>query len=532
MMLSVILNRHLLTIVVFALLLSAGIIALTQELDVDSSESNEKKTPEISAQTSPLDGNEQQSKQVRWFRSNSGGMALEEMGSRFTALRHEYALSIDHENYKEFHEMLFQYNTGNYNTEIRTLYRNGEIIRTQWILRDKKGTTRVNAVIIEPKKEEEQAAEDIVIHEKPAEQDTDNNEQLADNDEQIAIDNEQLADNAEQLTENNGRTAGNGVQASNNNRRTTRRNRQAAANAGQTAENGEYAENGEQVADNGEHAGENTEHIADNSAEEADGKHEIIITEAEVEEMEKIVNLIETSRLIGFIEEFDEKSFLTCEIRLYENGSKDRIEYKAKDNLIITASVFTWDENKKDVAAAYTDHYRYNRSLSLRSVEREFLKQTKLDDEYLIITFPRRIMDAVNEEFLKSQRQNILPEFFGDIYAQAESRIIYESDARGRIISQTYYDENDKIVWMVKNTWSNDRITSTVKTEGDSEYTARFEYTANGDRVTERNYRNGVLERVVHSEGKTDIEELYFKNVLILRAVWIDGKKISEERVR
>jgi len=533
---SINLNLKLVSIVVLVLLLFAGIIALTQELDVDSSESNEEEKQEVTAQTSPVTDEQPHGKPVRWFRSNAGGMALAEMGTRFTALRNEYALSIDFENYTEFPEMLFQYNTGNLTPEIRTLYRKGEVIRTQWILRDKNGTTRINAVIIEPKKAEAQAP---AAPEKPAELKAESGGQLADNNERLTISDEQLADNGGQLTGSNGQTTGNEEPPVNNNRRAARRNRQTAVNSGRTANNAEQAaadgaqsEGGEeQAAENPEQIAYNGERAPDDSEQAANGGEQDVKLAEEIPQ-EKAGNVTHTSQLLGFIEEFDEKAFLTSETRIFQNGSKDRIEYKSKDNLIITSTVFVWDENKKDIAASYTDHYRYNRSLSLRSVEREFLKETKLEAGYFIITFPRRLMDAVNEAFFKSQRQNILPDFFGDVYAQAETRIIYESDDRGRIISQTFYDEDNNVIWIVKNTWSKDRIIATTKIEGDNEFTAQFEYAANGDRIVERNYKNGVLERVVRTEGKTDIEELYFHNILVLRAVWEDGKKISEERVR
>jgi len=530
------LNNKLIIITVLVLLLFAGIIALTQELEISQAAPNEEKKQETSsAQTGTASENQPSAKPVRWFRSNAGGMALAEMGSRFTALRNEYALSVDFENYKEFPEMLFQYNTGNYNAEIRTLYRKGEILRTQWILRDKNGTTRVNAVIIQPKKEEAQAP---AAPEKPAGQNVESGGQMADNSEQLTAGDEQLADNGGQPAENNGQTAENEELVVNNNRRTTRRNRQTAVNSAQPANSAEQfvsdtvqaADNAEAEANGGEQIADNVEVASENEPENAEKAQEVEVTEEKPQD--KPGNASNTSQLIGFIEEFDEKSFLTSEVRLYENGSKDRIEYKSKNNLILTATVFIWDDNKKDISAAYTDYYRYNRSLSLRAVEREFLREIKLDEEYFIITFPRRLMDAVNEQFFKSQRQNILPDFFGDVYAQAESRIIYESDDRGRIISQTFYDEDDNLVWAVKNTWSNDRITATTKTEGDNVFTAQYEYAKNGDRISESNYKNGVLERVVRTEGKTDIEELYFKNVLVLRAVWEDGRKISEERIK
>ena len=481
-----VINKKLLTIAILAILLFAGIIALTQELDTPQTESKEEKKEEKKdeeAEKSPIIRVPE--KPMRWFRSNAGGMALEELGTRFVALRYEYTLAIDYSPYHDIPDILLPFNNNDFTTEIRTLYRKSDIIRTQWIFRDKNGSTRLNAVFIEQKKEEVKPQEKTA-----AAQGTESKEQGTESKEQ--------AENKEQGTEKK-----------------------------EQAENKEQGtENKEQGAESKEQGAENKEQAAGNGTQLTEEKP------AAKKSAEKKPAKEPASPLIGFIEIFNETGFLTSETRLYEDGSKDKIEYTAKNNLIISAAVFLWDKEKKDVAASYTDHYRYNRSLSLRGVEREFFKDMKNEDEPLLIAFPRRLMDAVNEPFFKSQRENIVPEFFGDVFVKAESKIFYESDDRGRIISQTLYDENNKVIWVIKNTWLNDRITTTVKTEGDNEFTARFEYNANGDKIVERNFKNGVLERVVKTQGKTDIEELYYNNILVLKAVWEDGRKISEERVR
>jgi len=482
-----ILNKKILTCAILAALLFVGIIALTQELDTTQTGAKEEKKEEkkeaeekAEAEKSPVVRVPE--KPMRWFRSNVGGMALEEIGTRFVALRYEYALAIDYSPYHDIPDLITPYFKSDYTSEIRTLYRKNEIIRTQWIFRDKNGTSRLNAVFIERKKEEE----------KPKE--TPASTQTAEKKEQVTEKKEQGAESREQEEENKEQGA-------------------------EKKEQGE--ESKEQGSENKEQREESGEQIESKGIQTVEEKPVV-----------KKPAPIQNSPLTGFIETFDEKAFLTSETRFYEDGSKDKIEYTAKDNLIISTTVFLWDKEKKDVTASYTDHYRYNRSLSLRGVEREFLKDMKPEDEPWLITFPRRLMDAVNDPFFTSQRENIVPEFFGDVFVKKDSKIVYESDDRGRIISQTFYDEDEKVVWIIKNIWSNDRITSTIKTEGDNEFTARFEYNANGDKIVERNYKNGVLERVVSTTGKTDVEELYYNNILVLKAVWEDGRKIQEERVR
>jgi hypothetical protein len=84
---------------------------------------------------------------------------------------------------------------------------------------------------------------------------------------------------------------------------------------------------------------------------------------------------------------------------------------------------------------------------------------------------------------------------------------------------------------MVKNTWSGDRIIAVLKIEGDVEKLTEYEYDSDGKRKTQRDIHNGVLERMVRIDGSKETEELYMNGVVVLRAFWEDGRKISEERV-
>jgi len=195
-----------------------------------------------------------------------------------------------------------------------------------------------------------------------------------------------------------------------------------------------------------------------------------------------------------------------------------------------------WEENDEggEYAQVYADFFRYNRSSFLRSVQRVFYKDREISllDDPVVIAFPSGIMDAARNEFFIGERQNSYPEFFGDFFAEKDSKMVYAIDERGRISSQTFYDENEKVIWVIYNTWRDERIVSTLKEEGGAEYLAEYEYNSGGDRVLERNYVNGVLERVVRTEGKIDIEELYLNGKVILQAVWEDGRKVSETRMR
>jgi hypothetical protein len=391
------------------LLLFAGFIAVTQETDLFSPFAGNRSA--VNDETGFPDdysiiyessrGIPDWVKPARWYRSNKGGMALEEVSSGVVALRNEYALLISFVRKEKLHKNLIPFYNEDYFIEVRILYEKSNHTRTQWVLRDRNGTSRAIGVFLEP---------------------------------------------------------------------------------------------------------ESTVSSDDNE-----------------------------KKLSGFIEIYNDRSYLISEYSFFDNGLKTRTDYDFKDNLLISSTVYLWeeDDNGGDYVRAYADLLRYNRSLFLRAVERVFYRESKisLSNEPLRISFPRDLSDAAHIKELLGEKLNSYPEFFGEVYVYKDEKIVYSTDERSRILSQTLYDENGAIIWVITNTWSNDRIISTLKREGDTEYLAEYVYDSSGDRILERNFKNGILERIVHTEGKTDIEELYINNVVVLRAVWEDGRKISETRV-
>ena len=149
-----------------------------------------------------------------------------------------------------------------------------------------------------------------------------------------------------------------------------------------------------------------------------------------------------------------------------------------------------------------------------------------------MLSFPVNIMSAAKIENFISEKINPYPEFFGEIPVQKESRIVFTTDDRGRVLVQAFHDEDDNVIWIIQNTWQDDRIVSVTKTEDGIVYLAEYEYNSDGNRITERNLRNGILERFVRTEGGRDTEYLYINNIVVLQAVWEDGRKISETRMR
>jgi hypothetical protein len=209
-----------------------------------------------------------------------------------------------------------------------------------------------------------------------------------------------------------------------------------------------------------------------------------------------------------------------------------------------------WDDDEEDYMQAYTDYYRYNRSSFLRAVERVFLADQQITtaeniigdesaasgdntNNVMLVSFPYNILKAAKNNSFMGERFNEYPEFFGRLFVPKDSKLIYTTDKNGKVLEQTLTknDEEQTVIWKIVNTWSKDRIVKISKTEGETVYLAEYEYNKKGDRILERNIKDGVLERVVRSEGSMDIEELYLNDTLVLRAVWEDGRKISESRV-
>ena len=420
-------RKKIIPVIFLVLLLFAGIIALTQESDSFDPGLVTEPAVREEAENSNVAGDffsrsyesareiPEWVRPARWFRSNAGGMALEEIPSQFAALRNEYALVIDFIGAEELPEYLFPYYDNSFFIEIRRLYEHGEETRVQRIFRDKDGTTRLIAVFIEPESSE-----------------------VVNNDNEDAVDGNDKNDEKKRS---------------------------------------------------------------------------------------------------GFIEIFDEKALINSEFRFYDDGEINKINYNYKDGYIISADFFLWEENDEggEFTETHTDFFRYNRSSFLRAMERVFLKDRQISppDDAIKIAFPSNILNAAKDDYFMSEKLNPYPDFFGDIIINKDSRIVFTTDERGRVLTQMLYDdqEEDKIIWVIRNIWSGDRVVSTSKTEGGTELLAEYEYDSEGNRILERNIRNGVLERLVITEDNKDIERLYFNNIVILQTVWEDGRKISETRM-
>jgi len=421
------------------LLLVAGIYAVARELsdgdeveaqgsydhqneDSDSEEEDEEELPPGWMPPPP-----------RWFRSNAGGMALEETPSRLAALRNEFALVIDYISPDELDDFLTPFYKENYNIEIRVLFKKGEESRKQWLFRDENQNVRFNAVFRQEVSETEAASP------------------------------------------------------------------------------------------------ESPEPDASTDVETE------AVTDAEVEAEVEVAPVYKTIT-IGFIEIYNDKTQISHDYRFTDDGGETVTEYFYNGNILTKtetrqkasagAGVSSGDEYLK----MHTDTYRYNRSYFLRNIERVF--HSPVEKEPAFLRFPARIMEMAYDKDLIKEKLTPGSDFIDSYSAGKDYRTVFDLDERGRILTQTMFDSEDEIVWVIINTWTGDRISSVLKTEGDSEKLTEYEYNNAGERTVQRDINNGVLERQVFTNGNKDTEELFMNGAVVLRAFYEDGRKIAEERIR
>jgi len=232
----------------------------------------------------------------------------------------------------------------------------------------------------------------------------------------------------------------------------------------------------------------------------------------------------------GFIEVFNDTGRISRDYSLFEDNSEILTAYYYNGNTLIKTETQTKDADKLEYRKTHTDMYRYNRSYSLRNVERVFHEPAGVDPVRLL--FPARALDAAYDKDFMKDKLTFSSDFLGGYPADAGFRIVYETDSKGRVLSEILYNSKNEIVWTLENTWAGDRISSILKIEGGDERLIEYDYDGSGSRIAERDIRNGILERRVLIDGVKETEELYLDGAVVLRAFWEDGRKISEERIR
>lgn len=228
----------------------------------------------------------------------------------------------------------------------------------------------------------------------------------------------------------------------------------------------------------------------------------------------------------AFIEVYNSGGLLLEEHERDSAGIERVVTFFYNDLFLVRA------ETRIGSEAYCTDSYRYTRSGSLRSVERTYLVDVPAGEGPVLLTFPPISRHALADESFVNPGLAYSSEFFEDLLISAGTRIVYTADSRGRVLTETWLDETGKETGVLTNTWNGDRLARVHWQSGEDERLSEYEYDGAGNRIGEKNYTRGVLERTVRREGNREVEELYMNGRVILRAIWEDGRKVSEERVR
>jgi hypothetical protein len=258
---------------------------------------------------------------------------------------------------------------------------------------------------------------------------------------------------------------------------------------------------------------------------------EAVAEEAEVSSPEEEA---ESGRGSFFIEIYDENNLITEERQFSEETAEYITRYFYRDMLLIRAETHLRQDDA--IEPLTTDYYRYSRSKSLRAVERIYHQPLPEDNYQVRLSFPHLILNAAMDTNFVNPGTAYGSEF-SDMPAAEGDQVQYTTDERGRVLVETTLDEDGELIGEIRNTWSGDRLSMVEwKSFGEEsgevrgeERRSEYEYDQEGDRIAERNYRNGILERVVRREGGREVEELYMNGEMILRAIWEEGRKISEE---
>ena len=452
----------------FLLLLLVGVLALTRE---DGTDFSPVPPDDPLFAISGYDGEWELEDPVtwvapappRWFRSNAGGMALEEIPSRLVALRNRYALVIDFIGPDELEPFLKPFHGDDLYVEIRVLFVDGVESRRQWLFVDDAGNTRLNAVFRRPPREMENGFYDFAF----------------------------LGDPWEEGYYADGYVPGEYISMEDP--------------LGYLS-----PENGPDYVAYFPYAYAYDAVNGDNAATET-------------------ASAVAGSAPVGFIEVFNEDGRISRDYLFADDGTETLTAFFYNQGLLIRAETRSRDPGG-DFRNIHTDHFRYNRSFSLRYVRRVFYEPSYA--EPIRIAFPYRLLDAAfGDDFIT----RITPgtDFMETLFDAGDGfSVRYETDSRGRVLTQTMLDGNDELVWRIRNTWYGDRIVAITRTEDGDERLTEFEFDRDGNRTVQRESRNGLLERLVRVDGNLEMEELYMDGVLMLRAFWEDGRRISEERVQ
>jgi hypothetical protein len=295
------------------------------------------------------------------------------------------------------------------------------------------------------------------------------------------------------------------------------------------------ADTGAETVENSDVPSVDVPSVDDTEDGETDGDNEDNGEADEESEGEKI-----TVDYSGYIELYNSEGYI-IEEQLFSSDSSGRtVNYYYNGQRLIRAVTklfYPADGTEESRVEDYcTDNYRYSRSSSLRGVERVYhaVADAETQAEPLRLRFPHVVLGAAKNDQFVNPAVSFSNEFFMDILVDSGSRVLYTTDERGRVLTETRRNEEGEVTGELRNTWSGDRLVSIHWKAGDDERVTEFQYNDDGDRTLERNINRGVLERevTIDKDADRETEVLYIDGKPMLKAVWENGRKVSEERIR
>ena len=233
--------------------------------------------------------------------------------------------------------------------------------------------------------------------------------------------------------------------------------------------------------------------------------------------------------LFGFIEIRNFQGQIEREFRFEDDLSEWEFCFIYEGDFLLNVDTFFKETDSSEFLLLTRDTFFYSRSGSVRAVERTIHEEAEMNLSRQV--FPRLGADLSPAGGNVSYGTAYTSPILQNVINPDGTRISYTVDSRGRILTEVWYNEDDEVTGEFINTWSVDRLLSVLWTSPDDERLVEYEYDSDGNRVMENNFRRGVLERRVTFSGSREVEDLFMNGIVILRAVWEDGVKISEERM-
>lgn len=223
----------------------------------------------------------------------------------------------------------------------------------------------------------------------------------------------------------------------------------------------------------------------------------------------------------AFLERYDERGML-AEERRWSSGVLDEwITYQYSGGQLVQAQGM----EVRNGTVLWIDRYYYERAGALRRVERQYTdphSQTPLS-----IRFPRKFQDTLGA-YGTDQSLPVPDSTSAKVESPSTS---YTTDSKGRVVTETRYDGSGQVMEELRNTYKDNRLSSTLHVVGRDSYRREYSYDTSGNRVEERDYHGEILDRTLKKMGDQEVEELYVEGKAVLRTVWRDGIKISEDRI-